>query len=88
MKQAFRRGLLAGVLGPLAFIAALIYWVYRATGRVPFPVRRLGHEEIALGLVPPSQVSVYWRPWRQELEPLLEALRAAVAGLLSWVGRR
>lgn len=70
MNRSFKRGLLSGVFGAIAFIAGVVYWVYRFTGRVPFPVRRTGEGEAVIALVPPSEVSAHCQQWCVELAPL------------------
>ena len=81
MTRAFRRGLFAGLIAPLAFVAALVFWIYRATLKVPFPVRRLEQSEVVIRLVDPDEVPAYWRPWRDELAPLFEGIQEAIAAL-------
>ena len=56
MSKAFRRGVLAGILAPIAFVAGTVYWVYRFTRKVPFPVRRVQEGEVAVRLVDPDAV--------------------------------
>jgi hypothetical protein len=67
MDRPYRRGLAVGLLGPLAFAAGVLYWVYRYTHKIPFPVSEPGDGQLTIGLVEPSEVSTYWQPWRQSL---------------------
>jgi hypothetical protein len=67
---------MAGIVTPLLFVGAILVWVFRATHRVPFPVRRIEEGEVVIRLVSPEQVPTLWRPWKQELEPLLAAAQA------------
>jgi hypothetical protein len=75
MDKPFRRGLVAGILAPLFFLGAILLWIFRATRRVPFPVRRIEQGEVAIRLVSPEQVPALWQPWKLELEPLLAAFQ-------------
>ena len=83
MSRSFRQGALVGLLAPLAFLAAFALWIYRFTGRVPFPLRRTAEDELTLGLVEPGEVSSYWHDWRDELEPLVERIRSTISALTS-----
>ena len=65
----------------IAFLAATVFWIYRATLRVPFPVRRAESDEVVIRLVDPDEVSSYWQPWRDELAPLWDGIRHALAAL-------
>ncbi len=68
---------MAGLLAPAALVVATVYWIYRATGKVPFPVRRNARDEIVLRLVEPDEVPDYWHPWKEELAPAIDALKKA-----------
>jgi hypothetical protein len=74
MDKSFKSGILMGLVGPLAFLTGSVYWVYRYTRKVPFPIRRSGEGEIIVRLIEPSQVPAYWEVWKQELAPLGLAL--------------
>jgi len=67
---------MTGLLGPIAFLAALVMVIYRATGKVPFPVKGEAPEELVVTLVPPEEVGAHWRVWRQELAPAVARVRA------------
>jgi hypothetical protein len=70
MRRSFRQGICMGILGPLAFIVGLVWWIYRYTGKVPFPLNRRTAGEVTLKLVDPLEVPTYWQPWKEELAPL------------------
>lgn len=72
MDKPFRRGLVVGLLGPLAFAVGVLYWVYRSTKKIPFPVSSPADGELVIGLVEPSEVPTYWGPWRQSLSEVRE----------------
>lgn len=72
MDKPFRKGLTIGLLGPLAFAVGVIYWVYRATKKIPFPVSTPADGQLVIGLVEPSEVSSYWAPWRQSMSQVHE----------------
>ena len=72
MDKPFRRGLTVGLLGPLAFVVGLLYWVYRSTKKIPFPVSTPADGQLTIGLIEPSEVSTYWGPWRQSLGEVRE----------------
>jgi len=74
MNRPFVRGILAGILAPLLVLAGIVGWVYRQTGKVPFPVRREGEDEVVIGLVEPQDVPSYWEQWKAELQPLLDVV--------------
>jgi len=67
MDKPFRKGLVVGLLGPLAFAAGVLYWVYRSTHKIPFPISAPAEGQLVISLVEPSEVSSYWQPWRQSL---------------------
>ncbi|MBC7236621.1 MAG: hypothetical protein H5T69_12345 [Chloroflexi bacterium] len=71
----FRNGLIAGLVWPLCFLGGVVVAVYRLTGMVPFPVRRLDEGELVVRLVDPAEVPSYWRRWQAELLPLIERAR-------------
>lgn len=74
MNRSFIRGVLVGLLAPLAFLAALVLWVYRYTGMVPFPSRRSDEGEVAIRLMPPQAVPQQARAWREGLDPLISTI--------------
>lgn len=76
MSSSFRRGAMTGIIAPVVFVAGTVYWIYRFTRKVPFPVRRLGEGELVIGLVDPDQVPMHWERWRAELEPLWARVQA------------
>ena len=75
MGSSFRRGFLTGLLGPLAFLVALVAWVYRSTGRLPFPAKSEHEGELVIALVPPEEANARWQAWRQELAPAWAKIR-------------
>jgi hypothetical protein len=83
MNKPFRQGMVAGFVAPVAFVAATLYWIYRATGRIPFPARRTTQAELTLRLIEPAEVPAYWQPWRDEIQPVVERVKSTVAQLLS-----
>lgn len=78
MGSSFRRGFIAGLLGPLAFLVALVAWIYRSTGRLPFPVKSEHQGELVIALVPPEDLNTHWQVWRQELAPAVTKMRELV----------
>jgi len=86
MRSSFRQGVFAGFLGALAFLGGVLYWIYRATGRVPFPVSRPAPGELLIKLVPPEEVPSYWQRWRTELAPMVERWRALIAEIKTLKG--
>lgn len=72
MNRPFRRGVLAGVLAPLFFLAGIVFWVYQATGKIPCPAQRLEEEGVTLRLVEPHHALEYWGEWQEELLPVLD----------------
>ncbi|MBN1402514.1 MAG: hypothetical protein JXA74_16865 [Anaerolineae bacterium] len=86
-RRPFRRGIITGLLAPLAFVAATLYWIYRATGKIPFPVRRAAKDELTIGLIEPGEVPGHWQPWRDEIEPIVERAKSTIAQLVSDVRR-
>ena len=76
MGRAFRQGVAVGILGPLVFLAAVVAWINRYTGRIPFPVNRPAEGEVAIKLVDPEQVPTLWQQWKAELEPAMAKLCA------------
>lgn len=76
MNRSFRRGMLLGTMGPLALIGGIVCWIYRHTGKVPFPIRRIDEGEVAIRLVDTDEVPAYWQQWQEELQPLLDRLNA------------
>jgi len=81
MRRSFSRGVFVGVLAPIAFVAGVVYWVYRYTQKVPFPTRRTDDGDLVLSLVEPEAVPGYWAQWREELAPLLDAIQELGCGL-------
>ncbi len=75
MGSSFRRGFLTGLLGPLAFLVALVAWIYRSTGRLPFPIKSANEGELIVALVPPDEAKTRWQAWRQEMAPALTKMR-------------
>jgi hypothetical protein len=78
MNRSFKQGVFVGILAPLAFLAGIVYWVFRFTGQIPFPVRRPVEGELAIKLVDPVEVPAYWQHWKKELEPILDKYRALI----------
>lgn len=83
MRNSFRQGVFSGLVGALALLGGVVYWIYRATGQVPFPVGRPGPGELTLKLVTPEEVPTYWQRWKAELVPVVERWRALVETLKS-----
>ena len=75
MTRSFIKGMLIGILAPLAFVAAVVYWIYRHTAKVPFPTRRTADGELVVGLVEPGEVQTLWQRWTEELAPAFQRLR-------------
>jgi hypothetical protein len=71
MDRSFRRGMFIGVLGPLAFLTGVVYWIYRYTHKVSFPVDRPAEGELTLKLIYPEEVPIHWQRWKAELEPAI-----------------
>jgi len=61
MGSSFRRGFITGLLGPLAFLIALVTWIYRSTGKLPFPIKSEQEGELLVALVPPEEVQAHWQ---------------------------
>ena len=78
MGSSFRRGFITGLLGPVAFLVALVAWIYRSTGRLPFPIKSENQGELIIALVPPDDVNTHWQVWRQELGPAVIKIRELV----------
>jgi hypothetical protein len=62
-------------------VAAFVLWVHRFTGRVPFPVRSVDGDDLAIRLLPADEVPSYWQDWRAEIEPLVARIRSTMAAL-------
>ena len=78
MNRSLIKGILLGLLGPLAFIAAIVLWVHRFTGKVPFPVSKPADGELLWRLVPPEQVPGLVDRWKKDLHGVLIKLQKAV----------
>lgn len=78
MGSSFRRGFITGLIGPLAFLVALVAWIYRSTGKLPFPVKSEHEGELIIALVPPEEANARWQTWRQELAPAITRVRELV----------
>ena len=76
--RSFMRGLLVGILGPIAFVGAVVLWVYRFTGKVPFPVSKPAEGELLWKLVPPDQVPGLVDRWKKNLHGALSKLQKAM----------
>lgn len=83
MNRSFRQGVFVGVIGPLAFVAGIIYWVFRATRKVPFPVERPEEGAVVIRLVEPEEVPLYWARWRAELAPVVSRLMGVIRELIA-----
>jgi hypothetical protein len=83
MNRPFRQGMIAGLLAPLALVAAALYWVYRATGKLPFPARRTAKGELTIRLIEPTEIPAHWQVWQNEIEPVVERVKSIVGQLLS-----
>ncbi len=75
MGSSFRRGFITGLLGPVAFLVALVAWIYRSTGKLPIPVKSEAPGELRIALVAPEDVNMHWQVWRQELAPAVTKVR-------------
>jgi len=84
MSRSFRRGIWTGIVGSAAFLAAVVGWIYRRTGKVPFPVSRPAEGELIIRLIPPDEVSTYWQRWKEELRPVLDEFRLLGQELKVW----
>ncbi|MEA3406530.1 MAG: hypothetical protein U9R48_00430 [Chloroflexota bacterium] len=78
MNKPFRRGVLAGILAPLAFLAGIVFWIYKATGKIPCPTQRLEEDGVAIRLVKPDRVAEYWDAWQEELRPIFDRIYSLV----------
>ena len=78
MNRSFLKGVLLGVIGPVAFIAAVVLWVHRFTGKVPFPVSKPADGELLWKLVPPEQVPSLVDHWKKDLHDTLSKLKNTV----------
>jgi len=74
MDRSFRQGVLVGILAPLGVVTGVVFYVYKATRKVPFPVRRAEEGELAIRLVEPDKILTYWQQWQEDLEPILDRL--------------
>ncbi len=83
MNKSFRQGVFIGVIGPLAFLVGVVYWIFRATRKVPFPVERPEEGAVIIRLVEPEQVPVYWEQWQAELSPVISRLVNTVRELIA-----
>lgn len=81
MNRSFRQGVLVGLFAPLAFLAGVAYWIFRATRKVPFPVERSGEGALVIRLVEPEEAPIYWARWRAELAPMVSRLIAVIREL-------
>lgn len=75
MSRGFRRGVATGFLAPVAFVGGLIYWIYRFTSQVPFPMRRADEGEVVIKLVDPDEVPGHWQQWKEDMEPIISRVR-------------
>jgi len=78
MNKSFVKGLFLGLIGPLAFCAAIALWVHRFTGKVPFPVSKPADGELLWKLVPPEQVPGLVDRWKKDLHVASSKLQKAV----------
>jgi hypothetical protein len=78
---------MAGVVGPVAFALGTIYWIYRFTRKVPFPVRRMSEGELVIGLVDAHDVPAHLRLWADEVEPLWTRVKVIVDAAKDHPGR-
>ncbi|MHB0857805.1 MAG: hypothetical protein ACYC5M_09565 [Anaerolineae bacterium] len=78
MHSSFKQGVLVGVIAPLAFLAGVVYWIYRFTNKVPFPVQRPAVGELTVRLIDVEEVPLYWQGWKRELEPAWLKLKALI----------
>ncbi len=78
MGKSFKQGVLVGIFAPLAFVAGVVIWIYRYTGRIPFATRRTEEGEMAVRLVDPEDVPGYWENWKREIDPLVSGIQKFV----------
>lgn len=78
MNRSFMKGLVLGLLGPLALIAAVALWVHRFTGKVPFPVAKPAYGELLWKLVAPEEVPGLIERWKKDLHVVLNKLQKAM----------
>jgi len=78
MNRSLVRGVLLGIVGPIAFIGAIALWVHRFTGKVPFPVSKPADGELLWKLVPPEQVPGLVERWKKDLHGALSKLQKAL----------
>jgi len=79
MNKSFVKGMLAGILVPLMFVGAVIYWVHKLTSKVPFPVDRPAEGQLTWGLVPLEEVPDRWESWEPTIAPLRQRIYAQIA---------
>lgn len=78
MNRSFMKGLVLGLLGPLAFIAAVVVWVHRFTRKVPFPIAKPAEGELLWKLVSPEEVPGLIDRWKKDLHVVLSKLQKAM----------
>jgi hypothetical protein len=78
MNRSFMKGFVLGLLGPLAFIAAVVYWVHRFTRKVPFPIAKPAEGELLWKLVSPEEVPGLVDRWKKDLHGVLSKLQKAM----------
>jgi hypothetical protein len=78
MNRSLMKGLVLGILGPLAFIAAVVFWVHRFTRKVPFPVSKPADGELLFKLVTPEEVPGLVDRWKKDLHGVLSKLQKAM----------
>jgi hypothetical protein len=78
MNRSFMKGFVLGVIGPLAFIAAVVFWVHRFTRKVPFPITKPADGELLWKLVSPEEVPGLIDRWKKDLHVVLNKLQKAM----------
>jgi hypothetical protein len=78
MNRSLMKGLVLGLLGPLAFIAATVFWVHRFTRKVPFPIAKPAEGELLWKLVAPEEVPGLVDRWKKDLHVVLSKLQRAM----------
>jgi len=81
MNKSPLKGFVLGLLGPIFFIAAVVLWVRRFTGKVPFPVSKPSDGQLTWRLVPPEQVSSLVDRWKKDMQVPLSKLQQGVADI-------
>jgi hypothetical protein len=79
VNKSFIKGVFTGLLVPLMFLGAAIYWVHKLTSKVPFPIDRPAEGQLTWGLVPVEEVPEHWERWEPVVAPLRSRIYASIA---------